>query len=108
MARFEDSCELFGAGMGSSTEGEVICEFCGKVYNKGIAVDDDDCSFGESVPYTTFAGKQVCYCCFEKIENEVRRRMVDIIPWFKRILDVQKEFADLFNNTLNSILKRSE
>jgi len=42
MARFEDSCNLFGVGMGYSTTAEVICEVCGKVYNRGIGVDDDD------------------------------------------------------------------
>jgi hypothetical protein len=93
MARFEDSPNLFGYGVGDSTDGEVICEICGNVYNKGIGIDenneDEDC--GDSVRYTEFAGLQVCECCFDKIENEILKRMPDILSWYKRVVESQKK-----------------
>jgi hypothetical protein len=92
MARFEDSPDLFGNGMGSSSCGEIICEVCGKVYNKGIGVDEDedDDEEGDSILNTEFAGLQVCECCFEKIENETLRRMPDILKWYKKIIASKK------------------
>ena len=36
-----------------------------------------------------FAGKQICDCCFEKIEDEILGRMRDILPWFARLLSAR-------------------
>jgi len=107
MARFEDSPDLFGAGFGDSTSRELICEYCGKVYNKGIDDDSSD-DEGIDVPYTQFAGKQICYCCFEKIENEIIRRMPDIVRWFKRRIDCQKEAQELIDSLLKKIMENSK
>jgi len=93
MARFENSPNLFGWGVGGSTMAEVICEVCGKVYNEGIGIEDDDRNEdkGESVLHTEFAGLQVCECCFEKIENAVLSRMPDILKWYRNIIASRKE-----------------
>ena len=106
MARFEDSPNLFGYGVGSSTSGEVICEVCKKVYNKGIGVDDDgddDWDEGESILNVEFAGLQVCECCFGKIENEVLHRMPDILKWYKRILASKKNQITEAETLLNGL-----
>ena len=81
--RREDSPELFGGGVGSGRYAEITCEWCGAVHNKGC---EDDRDGGESVCWTDFAGKLVCDCCFEAIEEEVLDRLPDILPWAKRIL----------------------
>jgi len=106
VARLQDSPNLFGVGMGYSTTAEVICEFCGKVYNRGIGVDDDDDSDedeGESVLHTEFAGLQVCECCFEKIENEILHRIHDILPWYRRYVQRKKHSIELDEKLLKDI-----
>ena len=90
MTRFEDSPNLFGAGFGDSTSRELICEYCGKVYNKGVDDDSND-EEGIDVPYTDFAGKQICYCCFEKIENEILIRIPEILKWYRKIVEARKK-----------------
>jgi len=106
MSRFEDSNDLFGVSPGDSTSSELICELCRKVYNQGIGTDednDDDWDEGESVLYTDFAGLQVCECCFGKIENEIVRRMSDILPWYKRIVDARKKQTESDEALLNQL-----
>jgi len=102
MARYEESPNLFGCGTGDSTSRELICEFCGKVYNKGIDDDSGD-DEGIDIPYTEFAGKQVCHCCFERIENEILRRMPDILSWYKKVISIKKEIAEDVEAILKSI-----
>lgn len=90
--RIEDTPELFGVGAGSGTCGDITCEWCGQKYNEGNdAAEDWD---GDSVVYTEFAGKTVCECCFEKVEDEVLRRLPDAIPWYSRLLARKKDFVD--------------
>jgi hypothetical protein len=60
---------------------------------------------GESVRYTEFAGLQVCECCFGKIENEILRRMSDILSWYKKIVDEQKKSVENDEALLKSIEK---
>lgn len=86
--RFEDSPDLFGCGMGIGTYGNILCEWCGKVYDgREDESGDPNSSENKSISVTHFAGKQICDCCYEKIENEIISRMDDIIPWFIRILE---------------------
>jgi hypothetical protein len=82
MERFEDSPDLFGCGCGSSTNGEEVCEWCGKVWNKGLNGDEPD--EGVSIRYTTFGGKNICECCFGKIESAIWARRLDVAIWLKR------------------------
>lgn len=93
--RFEDSPELFGGGAGMSTTGSVHCQFCGETY--------EDTADIQSVVFTTFAGLQVCHCCFEKIEGEILCRMQDILPWFSRILASRRKRTDALQELLNSV-----
>lgn len=88
--RFEDTPDLFGCGIGTSTCGDVICEFCGGKYNEGE--DEREVYDNESVRFTKFAGLQACECCFGRIERAVLNRMHDIVPWYKRWLD--RKLAD--------------
>ncbi len=99
MSRYEDGPALFGEGMGSSTGYELICEFCGTVHNKGADAENDPHSEGGSVCYDTFAGKQVCDCCYEEIERAVMARMKDIIlPWYLRaIKEKGKDMVERFD-----------
>lgn len=88
MARFDNSPDLFGSGVGSSTVGRITCEFCGRTYNEdnedaaGIIVDQN----AESIGSTNFAGKEIADCCWEAIENEILSRMPDVLLWYARIL----------------------
>lgn len=99
--RFEDSFELFGVGVGKGTYGDIKCEMCGTLHNEG---EDDLGEYnGESVSWTTFAGMCVCECCFERVENEILRRMPDILPWYRRILDRQKASIANLDSDLKSV-----
>ena len=82
--RIEESIDLFGCGMGQSTTSGLTCGICKTRYRK-------EHSSGEGVRWTNFAGLEVAECCFEKIEADVLLRMRDIIPWFTRILENQRE-----------------
>lgn len=91
--RFKDSPDLFGCGIGTSTCAEIRCDFCGTLYNEGADPDGEKgpSSEGEWIPNITFAGKTICECCFEKIENEIYGRMNDIISWYRDITKVQRK-----------------
>lgn len=91
-SRFEDTPELFGNGIGHSTVGPIICEWCGNNYNLDNIDSDGDIinPHIDSICITEFAGKEICDCCFKKIEDEIFRRISDIIPWYKRILEHHK------------------
>ena len=99
--RYDDSPELFGCGIGTSTCGDIECDMCGTLYNQGN--DEAEDYDGDSVLHTTFAGLQVCECCFARVENEVLYRMPYILPWYKKILTAKnarlaravEEFQDL-------------
>lgn len=92
MSRFEDSPGLFGGGFGISARGPVTCEWCGVTHNK----DNEDLDEDQSVAITEFADKQICDCCFEKIEGEIIHRMKYILKWFRRI---QEERTRQVNET---------
>jgi len=93
--RFEDSPELFGVGSGVSTTGYIECEWCGNVYEDPADI--------ESVSSTDFAGKQVCDCCFEKIEREILYRMPDILKWYSKIVAKRKESVEQADNALKAV-----
>lgn len=78
MARFEDTPDLFGRGVGSKTNDGVTCDVCGR---KHRSFPDED-----GVGWTTFGPITVAECCFENIESAVLSRMNDIIPWYIRLL----------------------
>ena len=78
MDRIKDSPELFGCGAGRSTTGEIVCEWCGNTYEDKLDIT--------SICWTEFAGKEICECCFGKIEAEIIRRIDDILPWYKKYL----------------------
>jgi len=80
---------LFGTGVGTATCGDIKCDFCGTLHNEGNdAAEDYD---GDSVSWTSFAGLTVCECCFPKIEQEVYRRMDDILVWYRRVQDRKRK-----------------
>jgi hypothetical protein len=94
--RHEDSPDLFGCGIGSGTCGDITCDLCKVTHNEGNdkrADEEGDCVYLEtpSVLHTRFAGLTVCDCCFEKIENEIERRMRDILPWWRKIQEERSQ-----------------
>ena len=99
--RFEDSFELFGGGAGHGTYGDITCEWCGTTHNEGE--DEREVYDGESVSHTDFAGKQICECCFEKIEHEILCRMRDILPWYRRYLDSRRGDFDAAESALKAV-----
>lgn len=98
--RYIDSPDLFGNGCGSSSCGEIICEFCGTVHNKEI----DDETEGEYIRDTNFAGLSICECCFERIENEILHRMPDILKWYKSIIDEREKRLKNDKSLLDGIM----
>ena len=82
--RFEDSPDLFGCGCGGSTDGEEVCEWCGKIWNEGLDGDEDDLLSGVFVRHTNFGGKNVCECCFDKIEDAIWRRKNYVAIWLRK------------------------
>lgn len=92
MSRFEDSPGLFGIGVGISTNYEEHCDFCGDIHNEGC--DPENGNEGESVRTANFAGKQICDCCFERIENAVLSRMPDILKWYQRLVNARRKAVD--------------
>jgi hypothetical protein len=99
MARFIDSPELFGVGTGIATCGDFTCAICGVKYNNGN--DETENYDGESVPVTTFAGVEICGDCFVKVENEILRRMPDILQWYKKILEHRAEIKNVVDALAN-------
>lgn len=92
MNRIEDTLGLFGAGMGTSTYGDIQCDVCGKKYNEGE--DERGVYNGDSVSEAHFAGMTVCECCFGAIEQGVLQHMGDILPWYRRYLVRQKTLLE--------------
>jgi hypothetical protein len=84
--RHIDSPELFGVGLGGGTAGDVTCGLCGTSYNQG-ADEAGDYHARDSVTTTEFAGITICDCCFERVEDEVERRMTDILRWFRVLVE---------------------
>ncbi len=107
MARIEDSPELFGCGVGTSTNLHVHCEFCGQDHNVEFkGVDPDTISHeGDSVLTTYFAGKEIADCCFEKIENEILRRMPDILLWYAGIVQRKRSSIERAEKYIRDVLK---
>lgn len=90
MARFEDTPGLFGVGGGGGTYGNISCEYCGTAYGNRESAEGE-ATADESIGVVVFGKKQVCDCCFEEIEEAVLSHMGDILPWFLRILQTQKQ-----------------
>jgi hypothetical protein len=99
MARFMDSPGLFGRGVGISTCGDFTCAICGVEYNTGN--DKTENYDGDSVMVANFAGVDICGDCFEKVENEILRRMPDILQWYKKILEHRAEIKNVVDALAN-------
>ena len=83
----------FGIGIGGSTGCELVCEFCGRVHNKGYDVDRDG-KEGESICYITFLGKQMAECCFDALEENIFRRREDIVAWLYQLSKASRDQAN--------------
>lgn len=91
--RFDNSPDLFGSG-GQSSQHALNCDWCSTVHNADFPFNDSrdgDPEGEESVCFTHFGGKQICVCCFGKIEQAILVRMSDIIPWFVRIINAKEK-----------------
>lgn len=102
MERFEDSPDLFGRGMGSGTCGELQCDWCGKVHNKGCGNNNLS---DVTVKFTYFGELQICEDCFGEVEQAVLSRMKDILPWYKRILDLRRKALDSADKALKVVVE---
>lgn len=86
--RHRDTPELFGVGVGTGTCGDMRCGICGTLYNEG---EDERAIYDrDSVLHTDFAGLDVCECCFEAIETEILRRIQNILPWYRGLLNAER------------------
>jgi hypothetical protein len=106
MSRIEDSPDLFGSGVGTSTIGKVTCEYCG-TYNAENKTPEGEIlnRNGPWVGTTEFAGKTVVDCCWNSIEQEILSRMRDILPWYARILSERREAIEDREENLAAILE---
>jgi hypothetical protein len=103
MSRIFDTVNLFGVGSGFSTQGEIKCEICGKVYNKGADEEGEDYDDYSSVSHTMFAGMEVCECCYGKIEDEILHRMSSILDWYRNIVKLREEKIKSDNEKLRGL-----
>ena len=103
MARFEDSPGLFGLGIGSGTYGNCICEWCGTEYEDREDEEGEPLNGNESISLVWFGDKQICDCCFEKVEDAVLLCMDDIIPWFIKILAGKRNEVEVFEDMLKRL-----
>lgn len=88
MNRYEDTCNLFGVGIGSGSCGEETCDICGAVHNEGCTTEETLSE--DSVTWADFGDIHVCECCFGRIEAAVLSRIDDILPWYGRILAAKR------------------
>lgn len=86
MARFEESMDLFGRGVGNATLGNIACGWCGTEYLDREDEEGNPYASNDAIPFTRFGDLTVCDCCFGRVEEAVVSRINDIIPWFTRIL----------------------
>lgn len=98
----DDYQKFFGVASGDYSRGQITCDFCGTVYNKGIVND------GNSVYFEIFAGKAVCSCCYRQIEEGVLRWMPQILPWYEGITKKRKENVEKAENLLMAEQARCE
>lgn len=104
MSRIYDTPDLFDVGIGHGTSGDITCDFCGQKFNEGADASGRYLDF-DSVSHTRFAGKTVCFCCFEKIEDEVLVRMPDILKWYAKIIASQQAALNERKTDLQSVTK---
>ena len=69
----------FKCGVGSSTEYDLECGWCGAVYNDGADAKNE---LGEEVLFINFGHLVVAECCFSKLEGAVLGWAPDIVAWF--------------------------
>ena len=108
--RLIDSPGLFGLGVGTATYGDIKCEICNTMYNEGN--DERGDYNGDAVRNTTFAGLEVCECCFAAIETSVINHMPQILQWYAELLrtkrkNLELDEARLYNLCLE-LLKRDD
>lgn len=107
MARFEETPELFGCETGTSTCDEIRCELCGTVHNEGHRPEDMggfEHAEDRWVLNTEFAGKTVCECCFERIEDSVVHRMPAILKWYRRMLAARRARLEESEKLLSGVI----
>lgn len=107
MSRIDDSPDLFGSGVGASTNLYVHCEFCGGEHNVEFkGVDPDSIRHeGDSVLWTNFAGIGVAECCFERIENEILSRMPTILRWYASIVRTRRDSIERSEDLIRDIIE---
>ena len=90
--RYNDSPGLFGSGIGSGTFGEFKCDWCGLEYNKGACEENGYAE--ESVTYTYFGNLQICYLCFEIVEEAIWKQRKYVLKWMTLRLKAAKDNID--------------
>ncbi|MEI6228748.1 MAG: hypothetical protein WCP11_01850 [Candidatus Saccharibacteria bacterium] len=99
---------VFGSGSGFSTECQITCEWCGRVHNKGMGLDDEEETRGVTVRSIRFGGLEIAECCFEKLENAVLARAPDIAKWFKDKAGLHLERSKELEDASSKIAEASE
>jgi len=105
--RWEDSPDLFGSGIGTSTQGEQTCDLCGRVHNEGAddrARAEGDGVYDEypSVAWTGFLGLEVAECCWGRIEESVWSRRADVAKWLRKRARIVNEACEALLKDLES------
>ena len=96
--RFEDSHGLFGTNSGFGTTRALTCDFCHQTYPEKAVGDD-------GIAVDNFGDRQICPCCFEKVEKAVLENMGRILPWFLRILMSKKKTIEDLEQVVRDIQK---
>ena len=107
MSRIIDSVNLFGCSVGRTTQGEVKCDICGKIYNKGADTTEQYEDY-DSVGVADFGDLQIVDCCWEKIENAVLDNMNNILIWYDAILEMREKTTKNKRTLLNKIVDKNK
>jgi|GEM_PF-3254922 len=103
----DENFGLFGSGVSGGSSYEIKCEWCGTIHNKDYdGAEDGDGNenlSGDYVSYLMFGDKEICECCFDKIEAAVMQYMPYILPWYRRILDAQRRRLEKSEENLSAV-----
>lgn len=108
MDRLIDSIALFGVDMGSSTQGNTHCDWCGAKETDRELPGGEPKFDSDSIKYDEFGNKQILECCFGDVEDAVLRSMHLILPWYIKLLETRQQTLNERYGNLRQIKKLLE
>ncbi len=98
----KEKASLFYLDACRKTYYEIKCEFCGEIHNKGLDQDIDPFSEGRAVYSANFGGKEICDCCFGKIESSIVDLFGDIVLFIAGYIDYERSLIKELSGDLET------